>query len=357
MASPANRDQPSRARIASLLRDQARQCAALGSPLYGHLLARAAEEAEHGGVVFELLAAHEAPNPRADALALRLMAAAHRLALGGQAPALAACYPTCGGRPDLAGAWEAFRAVLHERTDLLGPLLARPCQTNEVGRCAALVFGFLEVAARYERPLRLLEIGASAGLNLRFDRYRYGGGGVSWGPAASPVDLSGLWLEPPPRRPPTVVVERRGCDPRPLEPARPDARLQLESSVWADQPARLHRLRGALRVAAVEPAAVERASADEWLPSALVEPRAGVVSVVFHSIVEEYLARPVRESVEATLARAGAAATNDAPLARVRFEPLPGGLAYAVMLATWPGGEERVVATAGPHGGDCSCCR
>jgi hypothetical protein len=344
---------PSRARIAFLLRDQARHCAAMGSPLYAHLLGRAAREAEDGGPVFDLLAPHDAPNPRSDALALRLMAGVHCLALGGEAPGLAAHYPSCGGTSGLAGAGEAFRAVLVEHADRLGPLLARPCQTNEVGRCAALAFGFLEVAARCERPLRLLEVGASAGLNLRFDRYRYGGGGATWGPPTSPVDLSGLWLEPPPRRPPALaVVERRGCDPWPVDPETPEGRLQLESWVWADQVARLERLRGAFRVAEAEPATVDRASADGWLPPALAERRAGVVSVVFHSIVEEYLSRRVRASVEETLARAGAATRNDTPLAYIRFEPLPETFAYGVTIRTWPGGEKRVVATAGAHGSD-----
>jgi hypothetical protein len=330
----------------------------MGSPLYAHLLGRAAEEAEAGGPVFDLLAPHDAPNPRANALALRLMAAVHQLALDGQASGLAAHYPTCGGRLEVAGAGEAFRAVLLEHADRLGRLLARPCQTNEVGRCAALAFGFLEVAARYGRPLRLLEVGASAGLNLRFDLYRYGGAGAGWGPPESPVDLSGLWREPPPRRPPTIpIVERRGCDVRPVDPLTAEGRLQLESSVWADQVERLARLRGAFLVAETEPATVDRASVDEWLAPALAEPRTGVVSVVFHSIVEEYLPRPVRDSAEATLARAGAAATSDAPLAWIRFEPLPETPAYAVTLATWPGGEEHVVATAGAHGSDVRVAR
>jgi hypothetical protein len=38
-----------------------------------------------------------------------------------------------------------------------------------------LIGGFLRVAAMTRRPLRLLEVGSSAGLNLRWDHYRYEG--------------------------------------------------------------------------------------------------------------------------------------------------------------------------------------
>ncbi|MCB1040214.1 MAG: DUF2332 family protein, partial [Acidimicrobiales bacterium] len=61
-------------------------------------------------------------------------------------------------------------------------------QTNEVGRSATLLGGFLEVG-RGGLPLRVLEVGASAGLNLRFDRYRYVAAGRSWGPAQSPLQF------------------------------------------------------------------------------------------------------------------------------------------------------------------------
>jgi len=344
---------PSRERAGFLLRDQASYCAAMGSPLYAHLLERAVSDAEAGGPVQVLLEPFDAPSLRADALALRLMAAVHRLVLTGGAPRLAAHYPTAGGTRGLDGAWEAFRDVVVEHKERLGPLVALPCQTNEVGRCAALAFGFLELAAVHERPLRLLEVGASAGLNLRFDRFRYGGGGVSWGPAASPVDLSGLWLEAPPHLPDElIVVERQGCDPRPIDATSAEGRLQLESSLWADQVVRLKRLRAAFDVAARVPATVEQASVDEWLPRRLAEPQRDVTTVVYHAIVYEYFADSVRQAFHGALDRAGAAATNGAPLAWLRFESTPATRGYAVTLTTWPGGAERVVATAGAHGTD-----
>ena len=98
---------------------------------------------------------------------------------------------------------------------------------------------------------------------------------------------------------------------------------------------------------------MEPASVDAWLPRVLLDrPASGVTSVVYHAIVYEYFSDAVRRSFHETLDRAGATATREAPLAWLRFEATPATRGYAATLTTWPGGEERVVATAGAHGTD-----
>jgi hypothetical protein len=344
---------PSRERAAFLLRDQGSYCAAMGSPLYAELLERAADDAAAGGPVYALVEPFDAPNLRANALALRLMAAVHRLVLAGEAERLAAHYPTAGGQAGIAGAWDAFRELVADRRERLQPLVGRPCQTNEVGRCAPLAFGFLELAARSGLPLRLLEVGSSGGLNLRLDHFRYGGGGGAFGPPDSPVDLTGLWLEAPADLPERLeVAERRGCDLQPVDVDSAEGRLQLESSLWADQVARLARLRGAFELAARVAATVERASVEEWLPRVLAQPRPGVTTVVFHSIVYEYFTDPVRVGFHRALEEAGARASAAAPLVWLRFESTPATRGYGTTLTEWPGGTEHLVATSGAHGAD-----
>ena len=342
----------SRDRACLLLREQANTCNAFGSPLYGDLLECAAREVEGGGnLLFDLIAPHDAPSGRSGALALRLMAAVHRLVLTGRAPALMPHYPSVGGSQP--NAWAAFASVVADQRDLLVPLIALPCQTNEVGRAAALAFGFFEIAAATGLPLQLLELGASAGLNLRWDQYRYGGGGASWGHQESQVDLVGLWKEAPPTLTEIRVVERRGCDPRPVDPTTAEGRLSLEASIWADQTERFARLRGALDVARQIPVSVDQESADTWLPRQLAVTRSGVASVVFHSIVQEYFSDETRNAVFACLTEAGSRATPDAPLFWLRLEPVSDvDLRYAVTLTSWPKGEERIVAWSGPHGSD-----
>jgi hypothetical protein len=339
--------------LAGQLLEQAHSCAQMGSPLYGRLLRAAADDAEAGGPVWTVLEPHVAPG-RGNAMGLRFMAAVHRLVLTGRAPALAAYYPSVGGDPGdpaSTGAWSAFRELLAAEPEAVRALAARPCQTNEVGRCAPLMFGFLETAARTGLPFRLLEVGASAGLNLRWDLFRYSGGGASWGPEDSPVDLSGFWADAPPFADAAVsVVDRRGCDLRPLDLTSEEDRLTLQSSVWADQAARFGRLRGALELAARVPATVDAASLHEWLPLQLAEPRPGVVSVVYHSVVDEYLPDEARRVFHDTLDEAGGRATADAPLAWVRLEPASSIREHAVTLRLWPGGEEKRLALSGAHG-------
>jgi hypothetical protein len=98
------------------------------------------------------------------------------------------------------------------------------------------------------------------------------------------------------------------------------------------------------------PAALDRADAADWLAVRLGERRPGTATVVFHSIVWQYLQHEGRERILAALAATGAAATAQAPLAWLRMEPA--GARTAVTLTTWPGGAERVVASAGFHGDD-----
>lgn len=336
--------------LAGQLREQAQACETMGSPLYAALLRSAAGDAEDGGPSWSVLRDHVRPG-RGDALALRLMAAVHRLVLTGRAPALARHYPSAGGDAGHEGAWGAFREVLSGQADEVGSLVTRRCQTNEVGRAAALLFAFLEVAGSTRLPLRVLEVGASAGLNLRFDRFRYGGGGASWGDPTSPVDLTGLWAEAPERWEAKLeVAARRGCDLEPVDPTSEEGRLSLAASVWADQLPRFARLRGALDLAARVPATVDAASLEAWLPEQLASPSPGAATVVYHSVVEEYLPDEARRGFHACLEEAGTRATADAPLAWLHLEPRSLLRHHGVHLVTWPGRRERLVATCGAHG-------
>jgi hypothetical protein len=332
--------------IGGLLRFQSVACGYVGSPLYEDLLGRAAEDYEGGGPTLRVLAGHE-DDPKDSALALRLMGAVHRLVLTGRAPALAQRYAAADGDGDRT--WEAFRATLEDRVDELRPLVERPVQTNEVGRCAALLPGFLDVAARTGKPLRMLEVGASAGLNLGWSEYRYEAGAFAWGPPGSALRIdfeivggAGLAAVP------ATVAERAGCDASPVDPGSEEGRLTLLSYAWPDQPARIERLRAALEIAAARPAAVERSGAVEWAAARLAEPAPGCATVLFHSIVMQYLSEDERGAFARVVREAGSRAGEDAPLAWLRMEP--DGDRAAVRLATWPGGEDRLLARTGYHG-------
>jgi hypothetical protein len=341
MIEPPTKLGPS-ADLAIRLRGQGRHCANLGSPFYAGLLDRSAADAEAGGPVAAVLRGHEG-DPPSSMLALRLLGAVHRRVLEGQLPDLAPHY----GSGAVEEAWPAFRRALAEDAEAIADLLDRPVQTNEVGRCAALLPGFFAAAQRSGMPLRLLEVGASAGLNLRWDRYRYEAGDFSWGDASSPARIDyRLTGDLQPAGVP--IAERRGCDRAPLDPISEDGRLTLLSFVWPDQVDRLERLRAALGAASAVPVVVERASAAEWARDRLAESRPGVATVLFHSIVIQYLEEDERTEFIELVRRVGAAAPAQAPLAWLRMEPA--GDYAEVRITCWPGGEETLLARVGYHG-------
>src|SRR5262245_4555569 len=248
-----------RARASAQLRYQVPWCRDLGSQLYAHLLERSAADCEAGGPAWDVLAGHE-DMPLGDALPIRFVGAVHRLVLRGEAPELARHYPSAGGAYRAGDdPWPAFRALLAARSADLRALLPRPVQTNETARTACLLGGFATVARESGLPLRLFEVGASAGLNLRFDRFRYESAGFAWGDPHAAVRLRDIFEGPPPEVPAQLpVAERRGCDASPLDPGREEDRLTLRSFLWPDQLERRARLDAAFEIAARVPARVER---------------------------------------------------------------------------------------------------
>ncbi len=311
-------------------------------------MAAAADDTEAGGPCGDVLAGHEA-DPIGSVPALRLMAAVHRLVLRGRAPDLGRHYPSAGGDAGAGDAWPDFRATVADHAVELRELIERPVQTNEVGRSAALLGGFLHVVDSTGLPLRLLEIGCSAGLNLRWHRWFYDAGAAgAWGDPDSPVRLGDRFDPAPPLGAAAEVVERRGCDAQPLDLASDAHRETLLACTWPDQVERFAQLGAALDVAARDPVAIDRAAAGEWLERRLAAPVPGAATVVFQSLVLQYLDDAERARVRDVIEAAGAAATAAAPLAWLRMEP--GGELADVRLRTWPGGEDALVARAGYHG-------
>lgn len=347
--------------LAERLSSQARYCGRMGSSLTEALLLGAADDLLAGGPTATLLAPH-AQDPAGSVPGLRLAGSLHRLVLERRAPLLATHYPSVGGTADPTALWPAARQVVAQQADVLAEHLRRPVQTNEVGRAAAL-WGLLTQLG--PAPVRLLEIGSSAGLNLRCDAFAYRIGGVLRGEPGSRVVLDEPWTGDLPAGAPGPIVDRLGCDPAPLDPTSTADRLTLTSYVWADQVERFERLRGALDVAARVAARVERAGAAAFLRAQLpglpggpaVTP--GLTTVVWHSVVQQYLSAQERAEVEALLEQAGRQATRDAPLVQLSMEPAvapeqvagsgdPG--TFPLVRRSWPGGQAAVVGHALGHG-------
>jgi hypothetical protein len=334
-------------RVIEVVAFQAKACAQSSSPLYGRVLDAVVADLRAGGVSAQLLTGC-GDDPVGSALALRFLGAVHRIVLEGRGPDLAAFYPSMGGVAD-GDPGPAFLAAVEHHRDEVSRRIDDGVQTNEVGRSGALVGGFAEVARATGLPLRVLEIGASAGLNLRWDHFAYDTGRVVAGDPDSPVRFTRVWEGDPPDLPATFeVAERAGCDRHPIDAATPEGRLTLMSYVWPDQLERFDRLAAAIEVAARVPVVVEQADAADWVVTRLADPTPGRATVVVHSIVLQYLSHAARQRFRDALASAGARATARAPLAWLRMEP--GGDRAEIRLTTWPGGADRLLATAGYHG-------
>ena len=189
------------------------------------------------------------------------------------------------GTPD---GYEAFRTlVLDQWNDVRVVILAHRTQTNEVARCATL----MPLLARLRPPLALLEVGASAGLCLLLDRYRYVYGASSIGPACSPVVLRCDARGPTPI--PTALPEvawRAGLDLNPLDVADPAATRWLEALVWPGEGDRLARLEAAVGVARRQPPSLTRGDLTTDLEAVAAGAPGDATLVVFHSAALAYVA-------------------------------------------------------------------
>jgi hypothetical protein len=232
----------------------------------------------------------------------------------------------------------------------LSDFLDHEPQTNEVRRAGGLLGGFLTVAAETGLPLRTFEIGASAGLNQFWDRFRYAMGPVTWGDPASPVFIEADWQGGPPPCAQMEVVERGACDRRPTDLTDPEQLRRLLACIWPDMFDRLERSRRAIDLALACGAQVDAADALAWTREH-VACRAGAATVLYHSVFWQYLPPDTQAGLTAAIRDIARQATDHAPFAWLRFEPSPENMALIeVRLSLWPGGAERKLGEAHPHG-------
>ncbi len=284
--------------------------------LYGALLAEMADDWEVGGVTREIFDGWE-DAPARQFPQLRMLAGLFRIVLRGDAPQLEGFYPALGGDLDHQEAWAVVRPALGAHAEELHASLREAPQTNEPARTAALLVGLAEAVRRTGlRRVRLLEPGASAGLGLLVDHYRFVGDGWSAGPAASPLVVEGC--EARGFVPEQVeVVDRRGCDVAPVDAATDEGAAYLTSFVWPWQLDRHARLAAALEVARAHPVVVDEAPASSWVAARLADPvDDGVLTVVWHSVTRLYW--PPEET--AAMTAAVVAARSRMPVVHVAME-------------------------------------
>jgi hypothetical protein len=337
------------------------------SPLTRRLLDDAAEDLRTGGVTTKIMVGSERDR-EGTVPGLRFAGAVHRLVLEGRAPGLAKHYPSVGGRPNLSTLWEDALPALHEHSNLLRQRIgATVVQTNEPGRSAPLYGGLMVAAQEAAKAagrqvpfcVRLLEVGASGGLNLRPHHVGYRLADPVLGDTVLGDPDSLLVLDPEwTGRPPADlshrlrVVGRAGCDLNPVDVSTEDGRLHLSSFVWADQLTRWNRLKGALELAATDPVKVDQSAGPEWLAKQLARAERDVLTVVWHSVVWQYVSPADRAMGRAVLADAAAKATPTTPLALLVFEPrrVDDDYRFELLLKLWPAGVSLNLGHGEGHG-------
>lgn len=326
---------------------QAKACDGLGSPFTARLCRILAQHLDEGTRTGRTVLGWPG-DVRADAVSLRLCGGLHQLVLTGADAGLAAVYPPHDvGDDEIA---TAVTSAIRRFDDRLAAGLASAPQTNEIARSAMLLPGLLTIAREGGLPLDLCEIGASAGLNLLFDRFHYRYGDEEWGDPDSLVRLApDARGTVPPLGGTLTVRSRAGCDIAPIDSGDPAARLRLRSFVWADQAARLARLDAALAIAAELPPRLVKADAADFVANALAGRTAGGSFVLGHSIMWQYLPDAARTAITAHMEEAGAAAAPAAPIFWLRMEPLSTNDPFATLsLTQWPG--KRGPGTERPGG-------
>jgi hypothetical protein len=329
------------------LADRMRAHAGDESHLYAVLERAMADDWEAGGPVREICRDWE-DAPRGAVVELRLLAGVFRLVLTGRAPELVPYYPCLGGHEPASEAWPLVRRTLQAHIDELSDALQVAPQTNEVGRSAALLVGIFSAVSRTGlTTVRLLELGASGGLNLLVDRFRFESPGWSFGPELSPLtlrdsvvgDVTPVSFD---------ISERRGCDLEPVDATSTDGQLRLRSFIWPFHPDRHARLAAALEIAARHPVTVDRAGAGEWLEDQLRrDVDDDVLTVVWQSITEQYWSVEESQRVHRAFA-----STRRGTVVRVSMEfPTGDDPGPPELVVTGPNDDAPCrVATVGDHG-------
>jgi hypothetical protein len=198
-------------------------------PFYTALL----RELENDTLALELLASvrHEQRNP------MLVLAALHLAALNGH-DVLGPIYDEArhGGLEDGGGAARRVIDVVRSNPNIVRDQLWRSTQTNEPGR-SAVIQAVIADLARDLDEINLIEVGASAGINLHFDQFP-----VRAVDDGHPLTLVCEDLSPVDRsRVMPRVRTRIGIDPQPLYLDNEEDRLWLKACLWPEERRRHER--------------------------------------------------------------------------------------------------------------------
>jgi hypothetical protein len=241
-----------------------------------------------------------------------LFGAVHYLLLSGVQHPLRGYYPSLAGAaaagPATAGpALQDFCRVY--QAELTGLIRTRLVQSNVVRRAAGLRIALGVVRQRGPQPVHLVEVGASAGIHLRLDRYRYRLGGQESGPRDAAVQIDVRWRgtgPPPDLGVAAPIASRTGIDLHPVRASDPDQRRWLRALVWPENQDEAELLSAALGEVAADPPPVIAGDAIDVCPELGRRLPPGEPRLVFHAATRMHVPAARRAAFDAAIDALGA---------------------------------------------------
>jgi hypothetical protein len=305
-----------------------------GSPLYAELVEVVAGDPELLRVINRI---RHLPPPNL------LFAAVQYLLIGGADEGLAAFYPSLVEKPAAPGGVGPHfrRFVLANEEEIIEIGNNRYTQTNECRRCIALLP--MVMMSPFD-SFHLIDVGASAGLNLAIDRYGYRYGDRDWN-LTSELELTGEWRGRSVPFHEIEVLGRTALDLNPIDPADETARRWLDALIWPEHEERRSRLRSALDLVSKLDIEAIAGDAVETLPGVLAALPAGVPVVVMISFTLGQLEPARRGRLEEIVA----AGRSHRPIHRISMEALDKSDDWAQLVVD-DGSGPQTVGQAHPHG-------
>ena len=336
-------------RVAEGIKVQAEHCRRNGAPATARIVA-AQLALMRGDTLCGQRIANWPGLPLEDAMPLRLAGGFHHLQLTGADDRLLPVYR--GEVTDQAAVDIIVAEVTADHDAQLLPWLDGPPQTNEAGRSASFMAGLLWLSDKVGSRFELNELGASAGINTMMERYHYDLGGTAAGPENSPMHIKPEWRGPSLPNKHVKIVSIQGCDQAPVDLSDPEAALRVKSYVWPENAGRLERMDAAIALAAQKRPDVVHADALDWVLEKLTVPQdAGIVRVINHSIVWQYIPGDRRTLISEAIEAKGREATSERPLVWMMLETNRETFKHELSIKYWPGPDKwHLLAEAQAHG-------
>lgn len=266
------------------------------SALYEFLSLKIADDDDVLALCTEVRSGQPTPNS--------LFGAVHYLLLKGEDHPLKEYYPSLVKSPRKIDAecFVRFKDFCNVyRDEVVAIFKSKLIQTNEVRRCAYLYPIFSYVYSKAEKPLSVIEIGTSAGLQLLWDKFSYSyGTGEIYGDKNSSVHLTseikGKNTPFVPKNPPPVA-SKIGIDLHISDLANAEDYLWLKSLIWPEHEERLALFESAAQCFKKEPADLIEGDGVALLTDVVETLPEHAVICIFHTHVANQMPNNVKQEL------------------------------------------------------------